>query len=161
MTAYASMANEFDEMNKVINVLEVGRDILRERQITQTSGGKPIIQRIKAVGEQVENKLTKKGDKTRFVERLEDFFTMQVYGKYMADEGTFGDTGIDWAKVANFVNRMTSMNNLALNVLSGISNVATGKVMMRIEALAGEFFKEKDVLAADRIYGKNMPAFLA
>jgi hypothetical protein len=72
----------------------------------------------------------------------------------MADEGTFGKTNIDKGKFANFVNRMTSMNSLALNILSGISNVATGKVMMRIEALSGEFFNERDVIAADKIYGK-------
>ena len=36
---------------------------------------------------------------------------MQVYGRYMADEGTFGKTNIDKGKVANFVNRVSSMNN--------------------------------------------------
>nr|DAG94161.1 MAG TPA: hypothetical protein [Crassvirales sp.] len=161
LTAYAAMANDFDEMNKVIDVLEVGRDILRERQITQTSGGKPMVEKFKAVGRKVESKLTKTGDKSRFMERLNDFFEMQVYGRYMADEGTFGKTNIDKGKVANFVNRMTSMNNLALNILSGISNVATGKVMMRIESFSGEFFSEKDTLKADKTYGKELPTFLA
>ena len=155
------MANDFDEMNKVIDVLEVGRDMLRERQVTQTEGGKPMVEKFKAVGRKVESKLTKTGDKSRFMERLNDFFEMQVYGKYMADEGTFGKTNIDKGKVANFINRMTSMNNLALNVLSGISNVATGKVMMRIESFSGEFFSEKNTLKADRNYGKELPAFLA
>lgn len=161
LTAYAAMANDFDEMNKVIDVLEVGRDMLRERQIIQTSGGKPLVERFKAVGRTVTSKLTKSGDDSHFMGRLNDFFEMQVYGRYMADEGTFGKTNIDKGKVANFVNRMTSMNNLALNILSGISNVATGKVMMRIESLSGEFFTEKNTLKADRVYGKELPAFLA
>lgn len=161
LTAYAAMANDFDEMNKVIDVLELGRDLLRERQIIQTQGGKPLIEKFKAVGREVESKLTKEGEATRFIQRLNDFFEMQVYGRYMADEGTFGKTNIDKGKVANFINRVTSMNNLALNVLSGISNVVTGKVMMRIESLAGEFFNEKNTIAADRIYGKALPAYLA
>ena len=38
LTAYAAMANDFDEMNKVIDVLELGRDLLRERQVIQTQG---------------------------------------------------------------------------------------------------------------------------
>ena len=42
--------------------------------------------------------------------RLNDFFEMQVYSRYM-DEGTFGKTNIDKAKVANFVNRMTSITS--------------------------------------------------
>lgn len=161
LTAYAAMANDFDEMNKVIDVLELGRDLLRERQVIQTQGGKPLVEKFKAVGRKVESKLTKEGEATRFAQRLNDFFEMQVYGRYMADEGTFGKTNIDKGKVANFVNRVTSMNNLALNVLSGISNIATGKVMMRIESFAGEFFNEKNTITADRIYGQSLPAYLA
>lgn len=161
LTAYAAMANDFDEMNKVIDVLELGRDLLRERQVIQTQGGKPLVEKFKAVGRKVESKLTKEGEATRFVQRLNDFFEMQVYGRYMADEGTFGKTNIDKGKVANFVNRVTSMNNLALNVLSGISNIATGKVMIRIESFAGEFFSEKNTITADRVYGQSLPAYLA
>lgn len=161
LTAYAAMANDYDEMNKVIDVLELGRDLLRERQITQTQGGKPLIEKFKIVGRKIESKLTEEGKATRFVQRLNDFFEMQVYGRYMADEGTFGKTNIDKGKVANFINRVTSMNNLALNVLSGISNIVTGKVMMRIESFAGEFFNEKNAITADRIYGQFLPTYLA
>lgn len=161
LTAYAAMANDFDEMNKVIDVLELGRDLLRERQVIQTQGGKPLVEKFKAVGRKVESKLTKEGEATRFIQRLNDFFEMQVYGRYMADEDTFGKTNIDKGKVVNFVNRVTSLNNLALNVLSGISNLATGRVMMRIESFAGEFFNEKNTITADRIYGQSLPAYLA
>ena len=161
MTAYAAMANDFNEMNKVIDVLELGRDILRERKITQTSGNKPLKEKFKTVGRKVESPLTRSGDETKFMQRLNDFFEMQIYQRYMADEGTFGNTNIDKAKVANFVNRMTSLNTLAVNVLSGISNVVTGKIMMRIESLAGEFYTESNALRADRNYGKELPAYLA
>ena len=161
LTAYAAMANDFNEMNKVIDVLELGRDMLQEREIVQTRGGKPLVEKFKSVGRKVESTLTKSGDKTRFMQRLNDFFEMQVYGRYMADEDTFGNTKIDKGKVANFVNRVSSLNTLAVNVLSGISNVVTGKVMMRIESFSGEFFNESNTLRADRIYGKALPEFLA
>jgi hypothetical protein len=161
LVAYAAMANDFKEMNKIIDVLELGRDVLRERKIEQTRGGKPLKEKFSAVGRKVESVLTKQGDQTRFIQRLNDFFEMQVYGRYMADEGTFGETNIDKGKVANFINRMTSLNTLAINVLSGISNVATGKVMMRIESFAGEFYNESNTLHADRNYGKALPEYLA
>lgn len=164
LTAYAAMANDFNEMNKIIDVLELGRDIIRDPdlfKIRKTRGGKPLTEKFIALGRKVENIVTKESGERRIVERLNDFFEMQVYGRYMADEGTFGDTKIDKGKVANFVNRMTSLNTLALNVLSGISNVATGKVMMRIESLSGEFFSERNTIVADREYGKAMPTFLA
>lgn len=161
LTAYAAMANDFNEMSRIIDLLELGRDLLRDVSITQTQGGKPLVERFKVMGDKVENVLTNKGDKTRFMQRLDNFFEMQIYGKYMADEGTFGKTNIDKGKVANFVNRVTSLNNLALNVLSGISNIATGTVMMRIESFSGEFFNEKNTITADRIYGKALSAYLA
>lgn len=162
MIAYASMANDFDEMNKVIDVLEVGRDILRDNlEITKTRGGKPLMERFTSVGRRVESVVTKGSEERRIIQRLNDFFEMQVYGRYMADEGTFGKTNIDKGKVANFINRVTSLNMLGLNILSGISNVATGKVMMRIESFAGEFYTESNTLNADLIYGKELPAYLA
>lgn len=161
LTAYAAMANDFNEMNKVIDVLELGRDMLKEREIVQTRGGKPLVEKFKSVGRKVESTLTKSGDETRFMQRLNDFFEMQVYGRYMADEGTFGNTKIDKGKVANFVNRITSLNMLGLNLLSGISNVTTGKIMMRIESFAGEFYNESNTLIADRNYGKALPEYLA
>lgn len=162
LTAYAAMANDFNEMSKVIDVLELGRDMLKDNlEIGKTRGDKPLVERFKAIGRTVESKVIKSKDDRMIIQRLNDFFEMQVYGRYMADEGTFGNTKIDKGKVANFVNRMTSLNTLALNVLSGISNVATGKVMMRIESLSGEFFSEKNTIVADREYAKAMPAFLA
>lgn len=161
MIAYAAMANDYAEMNKVIDVLELGRDLLREREITQTEGGKPMVERFKALGRTVESKLTNKGKETYFIQRLNDFFEMQVYGKYMADEGTFGESNISKGKVYNFVNRVTSLNSLALNILSGISNVATGTVMMRLESFSGEFFNSKNAFNADRIYGKELPKYMS
>ena len=162
MIAYAAMANDFAEMNKIVDVLEVGRDILRDNlEITKTSGGKPLVERFTSIGRRVESVVTKGKEDRRIIQRLNDFFEMQVYGRYMADEGTFGDSRIDKGKVANFINRITSLNMLGLNLLSGISNVATGKVMMRIESFAGEFYSEKNTLMADRTYGQALPAYLA
>jgi len=161
MVAYANMAIEFDEMNKVLHILEVGRDIIREREVGTLKGGKPVKERIKEAGYLVESKLTKKGIESNIVARINDFFEMQVYGRYIKDEGTIKRTNIDKAKIADNINMLTSINNLALNLLSGISNIATGKIMMRIESLAGEFFNQKNVINADKIYTQALPAYLA
>ena len=161
LTAYAAMANDYNELNQIIDALEIGRDVLRERQVVQTQGSKELTERFKAMGRKVSSKLTKSGDETQFMQRLNDFFEMQVYGRYMADEGTFGDSKIDKGKVYNAINQMTSLSTLALNVLSGISNIATGRVMMRIESLCGEFFNESNTIRGDRNYAKALPEFLA
>lgn len=160
MIAYAAMANDFKEMNGIIDALELGRDLLRERKIKQRSGKKGIKEKFEEFGVKVERTLTKSGDETRFMQRLNDFFSMQVYSRYMKDEGTLWGTGMDIGKSANQVNHLTALNSLAVNVVSGISNVATGSVMMNIEAVAGEFFRSGDVIKADKIYGAALLEYL-
>lgn len=160
-SAYAAMALDFREMSKIIHVLEVGRDLMRQRRILQSQGGKTLKEKFNVFGNKVESTLEESGDKTNFMQRLNDAFEMQVYNRYIADEGTFGKSGIDKAKAADRLNELTAINNLALNLISGISNVATGKVMMRIESIAGEFFTESDTLNADRIYAKEMTKYLS
>jgi len=62
---------------------------------------------------------------------------MRIYGRYINDEGTIANTELDKAKLLGFIGTMTAVNNMALNSLAGISNVATGSVMANIEAAAG------------------------
>ena len=164
LTAYAAMANDYKEMNKIIDALELARTLVNDTEsyrIQATRSNKPLIERFSIMGHKVENAVTKERGERRIAERLNDFFTMQVYQRYMADEGTVGDSKIDKAKAINALNRLTSLNVMGLNILSGISNVLTGKVMMRIESFAGEFFNESNTLRADRVYGQALPAYLA
>lgn len=158
MIAYAAMAIDFDEMNKVIDVLEIGRDLMRERKVEQTSGENTLKETLDVLGRKVERVLTKKGDETRFMQRLNDYFEMQVYQRYIADQGHWGKISI--AKSADALNALTALNGLALNIIAGISNVETGKVMMRIEYLAKEFFTIGDTWKADNIYRSALPEYL-
>ena len=156
------MANDFNELSKIIDILELGRDMLRDNlEVMKTRGEKPLVEKFKIMGRTIENKVTKGGEERRIISRLDDFFKMQVYGRYMDDEGTFGNTRVDKAKAANLVNSMTAINTLAVNILSGISNVMTGSIMMRIESFSGEFFNPSNVMRADREYGKALPEFMA
>lgn len=162
MISYAAMANDYHEMNKVIECLELGRTILKERELVSTKGGKTLKERINILGSKSEKPSTKKAGKgSNFQSRLDDYFSMQVYNRYMNDEGGFLGTNIDVAKGANNLNHMTSIHSLGLNVLSGISNVLTGNVMMRIESIAGEYYTESNTLRADGYYAKELPKFLA
>lgn len=161
MTAYAAMALDYKHMNKIIDVLEIGRIVVREREVSRIEGDKPLETTISALGRKVKSPLNTKGDNTYIMQRLNDFFTMQVYGRYMADEGTFGKSNIDKAKALNFLNKLTSINRLGFNPITAISNLATGKVMMRIESLSKQFFTEANTIKADRIYGSNLPQYLA
>jgi hypothetical protein len=152
MIAYANMAYNYKGMNEVIHILETGRDLLQERTV------------IKNKTDKEGNKVTVSGKEARVMERLNDFFSMQVYNQFMKNEeielpGT--EKKINLGKGADLINRLTSMADMGLSLLLGISNVATGDVAVRVEAIHGEHFKHKDLVKADRIYFKNIPAFLA
>jgi hypothetical protein len=155
MIAYAGMANNYDAMHQVIDLLELGRAVVAEGETVVTSRGKPIVDPVTG------SYLTKPRKESNMYRRLEKFFEMQVYNRYMADEGTFGNSKIDVAKTLNNIGSMTALNTYALNLLAGISNVATGKVMMRIESFCKQFFTETNTLHADRNYAKNLPAYMA
>jgi hypothetical protein len=74
----------------------------------------------------------------------------------MADEGTFGNTRIDKGKTANALNKLTALNVYALNMLSGISNVITGNIMMRIEGWSKQFVTNREISRADKIYRREL-----
>lgn len=160
MIAYAAMAQDYKSMNEIIDQLEIGRILLQDRKIGEQSGDNAMTDRKKGLISLFNTKIFKSVQSSNFLKRLNDYFSMQVYGRYMADEGTLFGTKIDQAKAANNVNRITALNTLALNMLAGISNVTTGNVMMKIESFCREFFTESDTLKADRIYASQLPGVI-
>lgn len=46
MALYAKMALQYDAMNEVVDIMEIGSDILKERKITKTKGGKAVSEKI-------------------------------------------------------------------------------------------------------------------
>lgn len=161
MIAYAAMANDYDQMDQIIDTLEVGREVAAKRLIPQRSGGKNLMEHLSIQGKEQINPLYKPEGQSNAQRRLDDYFSMQVYGRYMADEGTFGDTKVDVAKTLGVINHITVLNTFAMNLLAGISNIATGTVMMNIEAAASQFFTPSDLVTADKIYAQASPSFAA
>lgn len=161
MIAYAAMVYDYNEINKVVDILEIGRDILNQRDIKQTDGEKALTETIKQGTEKVYQTLTKKGAGTNFIDKLNSFYEMQIYGRYMKDEGTFGNTKINKGKTANFLNKLTALTSTALSPLSALANVTTGTAMLNIEAMSKEFFTPSNLLVADRNYASSLPSLLA
>lgn len=153
MTAYAANVYKNDELGSVIDTLELTRAQLRtEKNPLETQAGKLIKETTGAF---------KRQDFNNIVSRLNDFFDMQIYGKKKADEGTIGGTKIDKSKVVDRWIDWNSSINTAFNILMNISNVATGNVQFKMEAVGGQFFKYKDALAADKIFGSRAKDFIA
>ena len=158
MALYIDMALGYKYMNEIMDIMELGRDLMKERKIQDTRGGKPLQEIIKSVGRTISSKIIKPTADTNFMERLNEFYSNQIYGVSQKDEGTikipFTNTQLSIAKSANQLNKYTAMNTYAFNLLGGVANVLTGKAMTRIEAVAGEYLGVKESAKADRIYAK-------
>lgn len=158
MLMYANMACNFSAMQNTVGLLEIVREAVKERPVQQRAGGNPMINVVEAFGIKVPSKYTKTGEATRLVQRMDDWFHSQVFQKYMADEGEI--LGMDVGMLANVSNEVTALNQFALNILSGISNVMTASAMNRIESICGQYFSVKNLATADKIFWSALPDYL-
>lgn len=161
MIAYASMVNDFNRMNEVLDTLEVGRLVLAERKVADLEGDKRRVESFKLLGRDVKNLLTKRGNSSLFMDKLNSFMEMQVYGKYMKDSGTIGESKIDTNKAVALLMKMTSYSTTAFSLLTGTANLLQNFAMSNIEAVSGRFFNHGELAYADKEYGAYLPAYLA
>lgn len=161
LMAYTAMGTRYEEMEKIIDPLETGRTIVRERKIKETRGSSPLMEKFTQFGETVTNSISK-GSGSNIERRLDDFFECQVYGRFLKDEGTFDVLGkkANKAKLTSYVLKAGSFAQLGFNWLANIASVTTGVAMQNIEAAAGEFFSYKELLKADAIYIEHLPETL-
>ena len=161
--AFGYMAHNNKEMSKIVDILELAKDVVGERNVvTTTSKGKAILDKVTAFAG-LNKKVSTKGVESEGYKRLSAYLDMVVYGQMKEQEGEINFLGksFDKAKVLDALGRYTAISSLALNVYSGVSNVVYGSGQIRSEAITGEFFDNKHLLRADRIYATNIASVMA
>ena len=158
---YSYMAHNYEAMDEVVDALETGRNIVKKnREVKQTRGDFPVIEKAKtAVGKYANNIFV---DSSYIEQKLDDFFESQVYGRYLKDSGAFTVFGksVNKNKIASFVLNRSSLAQLGFNWLANLANVLTGTCMQHIEAVAGEYFNAKELVAADLEYDKMLVEYI-
>ena len=153
LTAYASMAYDNSEMMSIIDVLETTRSLAR-------SADKPISQ----VGNKDEvdpsTNTPKRKESSNIIERMNAYYDMNIYKESKKDEGTIAGTKIDKGKAADRLMEWSSSITMAFNVLANISNVATGRAQILMEAVGGQFYNYKDMKYADMLLTKHIGDFV-
>lgn len=160
MSAYVMMAQDYSKMSKVIDLLEIGRDLVSTRDVVQTdSKGNKLKERINLLTNRVEEKLIKKPGATKAAERLDDYYKMVVYGQQKAEGKDVDVMGIKFnsERLIDFIGRYTAINNLALNIYAGLQNPLIGNAMIRVEGFSKEFVDNGDLWVADKTLTKEMP----
>lgn len=157
LMSYAYMANNYEEIAQTYDPLEIGVDVLSNKDFIKNVGSKAKEEVLNTLG-RVTKKNIKIGTNTNFQKKLRDYLECQVYGRYLKEDDIIGPNA---QKAVGLFQRLTSTAYLGCNLLAGFANVATAVGMQNIEAAAGEFFGAKELASADIEYGKLMPAFLA
>ena len=163
MVAYSSMAVNYEKMNEVVDILEVGRSYAKERAVLENEGNQPIISRFSALGKVYKAYVERSGSGTNIAGRLDDYMSSVVYEERKNDEGTFEVLGVnlDTAKTLDAIKDYTGLLGLGFNLFSTISNISMGKLQQWIEAYGGEYFTFKDYAKAVTQYSALLPGCLA
>jgi hypothetical protein len=166
MSAFSIMTNDYKEMSKIVDLLEVGRDVLDAREILATKGGTILEKTMNFNNEIIKQKIVKAKGKGYAIDRLNDFYKMVVYGESRS-EGT--DIKMPWGenvvlnseRMIDFLGKYTAINTLALNLYAGLQNPLIGNAMIRIEGFAKEHVSNGDLWEAEKLMASNLPSVIA
>lgn len=168
--AYAGMALNYDEMNKVIDVLELTRDLVHDRKVNQFSGDRQIIERSKFLSIVRDKIYTKLGSDSGIGGRIDDFYSSAIYNK-RKKEGSVSESGVSTSKIIDKLNSITVKIGLGFNPLQGAANLINGDIQQLIEACAVSFVKNSDnnvksfgiknLANGKKWYYKDLPKLLA
>lgn len=131
MMQYGSMAATYKAMEQVVDVFELGRDVLKQRK----------------VGNKIESNREKE---SRAYSRYVKFLEKNLYGINVTPP-TWDRNGM-WRKLANNLSSLGGRILLWGNVHGGIVNTGTGMFEIFKEAVSGENFSMADINAAHQMY---------
>lgn len=163
MVAYTAMAVNYEKMNEVVDVLEIGRDFIDNRDFKETEGNRTVQTMFKAANKAYRRFVTRAGASSMIAGRYKDWMDSVVYEERKESAGTvevFG-TNIDVAKTLDTIKDYTGLLGLGFNLFSTVSNMAVGKLQQWIEAFAGEWFSVKDYAKAIGQYSANIVPCMA
>lgn len=63
--------------------------------------------------------------------------------------------------IANLLQNITSAKYMVFNLYGGVANITTGKVNIRAEEFANEYFGFREIVNAEKEYLTNVPAFIS
>lgn len=163
MMAYTAMAVNYQKMNEVVDILEVAREFVRERDVREIDSNKPVVSIFNALGKSYKEYVNKAGTHSNISGRLDDYIDSVLYEKRKKSEGgttIFGVT-FDNAKTLDAIRSYSGVLGLGWNWFSTVSNITVGKLQQWIEAAAGEYFNLKDYAWAVWNYPQLLAPYLA
>lgn len=157
MALYIQMSEDYKEMQKVVNVLELGEEVLANRKIVE---GESALNKVFNKAGLNANKAYSRQRGGNSYERYKDWMEMVVYGKKKVNEKWLNVAGINTVKAIDMFNKYTSIQALGFNVYSAVNNTLLGNALARQEAFSKEFIGKGGLSFADKTYWSEMSKYL-
>jgi len=160
LASFIVTSNDFHYMNKIIDILEIGRDVISASEVLEyDSNGNPLKQSIDIIGKKLMKTVKSDTKASNLKARTDAYYKMVIYGQARSEGKDFTVFGkkFNSEKLIDLLGKNTSLANLALNIYAGIQNPLIGNANIRIEAISGQFINNKNLLVADGKYAKDLP----
>jgi len=159
LTMYSNMALNYDKMSRIVDTLELGKDILKDRKVIENQEQTILQKGIKGLQKIIVGHEVTTGTSKRTAERLEDFISMIVYGQ-VKDKGKTIAGKYSSTKILDWLAKYSAINGLAVNIFASTANVNYAEIMTSMEAFAGEFMDKKSYTKGSILYAKLLPKTL-
>ena len=155
---YNIMACHYNGMHKIVDIIELIRELNRSRNIYQTQMEKRLFERKKKrIGDEYftsEIASVIPTEETNIYKRVNELIDMGVYKQSkLQGRRLIGD--LTTSKLCDDLIKLTSFSLLGYSAFSGINNVLAAKYQMLIESWGGHNFDVKEWLFADKEYMKH------
>lgn len=159
LIAYGAKAYDYAESNRIINAVEITKELLKDREIPVEKDGLNVVSFVKRqLNKEQENSdeliYYKDNGASNISKRLQGYVDVVYYAKSRKGDKAIGK--LSAIKVVDKFNGWTARATMSLSLLNGISNVATGTFMMWYETLSKRYFSPKDLAWAEATYAKNL-----
>jgi hypothetical protein len=157
LSAFGLMAENYHNMNEIIDVVEGAKYFVHSRNVMETnSSGDTLFSKLVGLKNA---EVTKDGAESNSYQMLSDFIDMQVYG--MAEDDLGEIFGLDINKVIKKVLHSNSTLQMSLNAMSAFSNKAVGEMNNLAEAAGKHNYTFSDYTKAGIEYNKELGAIMA
>lgn len=158
LSAYAMMAFNYQEIQKVATSLDLGLYTMLDNSTVGITVGKNTL-----YNPATKTQAVKQFSESRLFKRMDQALAHSISSIREKEEGAIpiGDTHIDIRKAANVLNTITARVGLSFNFLTATASALNGLIMQQVEAMGGQFYTHKDLLAAEAVYMRDIAPYVA
>ncbi|HUV85369.1 MAG TPA: hypothetical protein VMV86_06625, partial [Methanosarcinales archaeon] len=165
-------ANTHSIKRNILSSMEMAKYFVDTRRAIKRNSIGEIVERLGFKRHEDDKREAATISTTNVAAMLNDWFEMAVYGKKSKESTKIAlggklmtkllGTGVelDVVKLADAMNRYTSLNLLSFNVVQATANVVIGETMEAIDAIAGEHVNAKEFSLATLKYSSWLPGMM-